>query len=92
MTFKRFEPIDLRENKKKIVLHTSKLHGYANINVIGGIPNGMYQSGLDLIPKPKPTKEGRGPKRELRTFLHHLKVKFKRLSNGTFGNEPSLDK
>jgi len=46
---KGFEPIDLGESGKKSILHTSKLHGYTNINVIGGVPNGMCQWGLDLL-------------------------------------------
>jgi hypothetical protein len=39
------------------------------------------QKGLNLIPKPKLTREGKGPEGELRAPPHHPRLKLEKLDN-----------
>ncbi len=61
-----------------------------NVNIVKGILDGMSHVGLDLKPKPKLMREGKGPKRKLRAPPHYLRLKYIR-PNNAFGDELSLD-
>jgi hypothetical protein len=87
--WKGFKLGNLKENEKQYAPHASKLLIYTNISLDVGILNGMFQRGLSLITKPKPTREGKGFEWGLRTPPCHFKLKLQKFDN-VFGDKSSL--
>jgi hypothetical protein len=80
---------NLKENGKQYAPYASKLLIYTNISMDVGILNGMFQRGLRLITKPKPTREGKGFEWGLRTPPSHPRLKLQKFDN-VFGDKSSL--
>ncbi len=77
--WKGFKLGNLKENEKQYAPHATKL--YTNISMDVGILNGMFQRGLSLITKPKPTREEKGFEWGLKTPPCHPRLKFQKFDN-----------